>query len=326
MIVGSELAGFAADRRRQRESLEAIARSATDWRQGEYHRRFADTLALVDADDADGIAASVQRLFADDAWLDALIAAFAGELRRNPWFDPPFPALTGDLQTGLLVYDDDKVAIAAGVIRIAQIAERKSGKRGATSVNFSGQVSVVKFVKAGGATLSFWEAPPIGWDFTGESAGRCRQVERRRIADGETIVVDGRHQGYVIDHVRSSLLVVQAEVKAGRAPVSVEYDSVSHEFVGCSALDDSDSRIQMITTLVRKLGHAEAVPVLVRFLDHPRFFVRWHVMRELLGIDVAAALPHLRRMAAEDPHPDARAVAGTVLGRAEQALGQRKAA
>ena len=34
------------------------------------------------------------------------------------------------------------------------------------------------------------------------------------------------------------------------------------------------------------------------FLDHPDFFVRWHVMRELLGLDAAAALPHLKRMAA----------------------------
>ena len=43
--------------------------------------------------------------------------------------------------------------------------------------------------------------------------------------------------------------------------------------------------------------------------------MRWHVMRELLGIDAEAALPHLKRMAARDPHPDVRRAARSVLDR-----------
>ena len=40
-------------------------------------------------------------------------------------------------------------------------------------------------------------------------------------------------------------------------------------------------------------------------------------MKELLGIDAAAALPHLKRMAARDPHPDMRRAARSVLDRLE---------
>ena len=326
MIVGPELRAFAGSRRRQRELGEAVNRLALDWRHGAVNRRFAESFQPLDRDDAEAVADAVRILFADDAWIDTLVDTLADELRRNPYFEPPFPALNGDLHTGLLVYEDDKVAIAAGVSRAAQIAERKTAPRGRTSVNLTGQVNVLKFVKSGGATLSFWQAPQIGWDFSAETAGSCRRVESRCIADNEIVTVDGRNQGYVIDHVRSNILLLQAVVKAGQAPLGVEYDSEGGTYVGCSAVDDHDSRIQMIATLVRKLDHREAVPVLVAFLDHPSFFVRWHVMRELLGLDVRAALPHLQQMAAADPHPDARQAATAVIGRAEGALAERKAA
>ncbi len=326
MIVEPELRAFTQDRRRQRELGESVNRLAAAWRQGAVNRRFATAFQPLDRDDGDAVAEAVRTLFADDRWVDELVGTLAAELRRNPWFEPPFPALSGDLHSGLLVYEDDKVAIAAGVTHAAQVAARKTAPRGRTSVNFTGQVNVLKFVKSGGATLSFWEATPIGWDFSAVDAAPCRRSAERRIADGEIVTVDGRAQAYVIDHVRSNILLLQAVVKAGQAPLAVEYDSADGRYVGCSAVDDHDSRIQMIATLVRKLGALEAVPVLTAFLDHPSFFVRWHVMRELLGLDVRAALPHLRRMAAEDPHPDARQAAASVLGRAEGATADRKAA
>ena len=93
-------------------------------------------------------------------------------------------------------------------------------------------------------------------------------------------------------------------IKPDQAPLSVEYDTRDASPMSAAApRDDGASRIQMIATLLRKLGRDAAFPAIAAFLDHPDFFVRWHVMRELLGIDAAAALPHLKRMAARDPHP-----------------------
>jgi len=326
MIVEQQLKDWAADRRRQRDASEAANRVAAAWSQSRSHRRFDETFAPLEGASAETVAGAARDLFADDIWVSELIATLAAEMRRNPFFEPPFRALNTELHTGLLVYENDAVAIAAGVSRAAPLATRKCAARAATSVNFTGQVNVLKFVKAGRATLSLWEAPPITPDFAAASASQCRRTATRRIADGEIVTIDGRSQAYVIEHVAANILLLQAVVKAGQAPLSVEYDSASFGYVGCSAVDDSDSRVQMITTLVRKLGRNDAVPVLVAFLDHPSFFVRWHVMRELLGLDVRAALPHLHRMAADDPHPDARAAAGAALGRAESVLNERKAA
>jgi hypothetical protein len=139
-------------------------------------------------------------------------------------------------------------------------------------------------------------------------------------------VVDGRQQSFVIEHACSNLVVLQASVKVDRAPVSAEFDSATGAYVGCSAADDSASRIQMLTTLLRKLGWDAGFPAIAEFLTHPNFFVRWHVMRELLGLDAEAALPHLERMAATDPHPENRRAARAVLDRLEIAPRGRKAA
>jgi hypothetical protein len=246
-----------------------------------------------------------------------LVSSLAKKMLVDPFFDPPFRNLNSDVHSGLLVFEDERVSIAAGVSGELQIAERKNRPRGATSVNFSGQLNVLKFVKAGGATLSFWEAPPIDAAFTAASAGTCRRTGARAVEDGEILVIDGRRQSYVIEAQRGSMVMLQATIAVDQAPLGVEYDSATGAYLGCSATGDTSSRIQMITTLLRKLDHQAAFPAIAAFLNHPDFFVRWHVMKELLGLDAEAALPHLKRMAATDPHPDPRRAARSVLDRIE---------
>jgi len=325
MIVEPELQAWLDDRaahRRARASADAFAR---EWTDGVVHQGFDTTFVTLGDCSAEAVVDAARALFADDAWLDALVAGLAETMRGDRYFEAPFRALHSDIHTGLLVYEDDHVTVTAGVSRLAALARRKqAGGKG--SIHFSGQLAVLKFLKAGGARLAFWEADPIGPTFSAATAGLCRTSIVREIGDGEVVTVDGRRESYIIDHARSNLLVLQAAVKTGQAPVSVEYDAASRGFIGCSAVDEGDCRIQMIATLARKLGAPGAFAAIAAFLDHPSFFVRWHVMKELLGVDAAAALPHLRRMSARDPHPDPRAAARTVLDRIEATAPKRKAA
>jgi hypothetical protein len=318
MIVGEELRAWTQDRAAQRETQASVDRFGHDWGLGPIHRRFDDAMASLPSPAcAEQVAETIRILFADHAWVDVLVSALARKMRADPFFDPPFRNLNSDVHTGLLVFEDEKVSIAAGVTSALQLAERKNRPRGATSVGFNGQLNVLKFVRAGGATLSLWDAPPIGAGFTAARAGACRHSGARRIDDGEILTIDGRRQSYVIDRLRGSLVLLQATIAVDQAPLSVEYDTASGAFLGCSSTGDTSSRIQMISTLLRKLDHQAAFPAIAAFLDHPDFFVRWHVMKELLGLDAEAALPHLKRMAARDPHPDPRRAARAVLDRLE---------
>jgi hypothetical protein len=327
MIVGKDLQAWLADGPRQRATRAAIDAFGRDWGLGPVHRRFDATFDSIVAPTAEKVAEAARILFADDRWVDALVDGLAAQMRADPFFNPPFLHLTTDVHNGLLVFEHDLVSIAAGVSRPVQLAAKKNApRRGPTSVGFNGQLSVFKFVRAGGALLSFWEAPPITAGFTGADAGRCRRTGERRIEDGEILVIDGRRQSYVIEQLRTNLVVLQASILLDQAPLSVEYDSADGDFVGCSATDDSASRIQMVTTLLRKLECDAALPAMAGLLDHPDFFVRWHVMKEMLGLDARAALPHLKRMAATDPHPDPRRAARAVLDRLETPAGKQQAA
>lgn len=327
MIVGQDLQAWLADSTRQHETKASIDAFVACWGPGPVHRRLRDIIGRTAAPTAEKIAEAACLLFADTLWVDALVDGLAARMRADPFFDPPFAHLTTDIQNGLLVFDHELLSIALSVISPTQVAAKKNAPhRGPTSISFGGQLSVFKFVRAGGARLSFWEAPPVAADFTSAGAGRCRQTGERRIEDGEILMVDGRRQSYVIEQLRSNLVILQASITRDQAPLRVEYDSQDCGFVGCSATDDSASRIQMITTLLRKLDCDAALPAMADLLDHPDFFVRWHVMKEMLGLDAGAALPHLKRMAASDPHPDPRRAARAVLDRLEAPAAKQRAA
>lgn len=327
MIVGKDLQAWLADSSRQGATRAALEAFGRDWGLGPVHRRFHQAINGISAPTAEKIAEMACLLFADDRWLDALVESLAARMLADPFFNPPFRHLTSDIHNGLLVFEHDLLSILAGVSSPAQLAAKKSAPhRGPTSVSFTGQLSVFKFLRAGDALLSFWEAPRITAGFTGAGAGRCQRVGERRIEDGEILVIDGRRQTYVIEGLRSNLVALHASIPLDQAPLKVEYDSADGTFVGCSSTDDSASRIQMITTLLRKLDCDAALPAMADLLDHPDFFVRWHIMKEMLGLDVQVALPHLKRMAASDPHPDPRRAARAVLDRLEAPAGQQRAA
>lgn len=326
MIVGSELGAWLGDRDRQRQTQAAINAFRHGWSEGEVHRCFDAAMAALPAHDALSVAHAIHAIFADDRWIDALLARLVEAMRSDPYFDPPFRVVSSDIHSGLNVFEDENVTIAAGVSHAGHLAAKKGVPRGATSITFTGHVGLLKFVAAGGARLSFWEAPRIDGDFSAATAGRCTRTGERLLEDGEILTVDGRFQSYVIEHARSNLVVLQASIKRDQAPLRVEYDSATGDYVGCSANGEGVSRIQMLTTLLRKLDCDGAFDAVAGFLDHPDFFVRWHAMRELLGIDAGAALPHLRRMAARDPHPDARRAARAVLDGFETAPKASKAA
>jgi hypothetical protein len=313
MIPGPELKNWLRQPQEQRHAREAAERFALAWKHGPSAQHFRRALGA--ARGAEEVSKAIASLFENDDALRSYVEGLSQQAGEQLLFDPPFASHHSDIHTGMVFFEDGNVTITAGVTNVAQLAAKKNGARGPLSIGFTGIVSVLKFVKAGGVRLSFWEAPRITGSFRAAEAGRCVRTGERRVNDGEVLIVDGRFQSYIIEHAETDILLLQALVKHDQAPLSVEYDAHTLEFVGTNATDDGASRVQMIATLLRKMECDEAFPVLAEFLDDPNFFVRWHVMRELLGIDAGAALPHLRRLAESDPHPDVRRAAQAVLQR-----------
>lgn len=314
MIPGAELAAWLADETAQARSRAALdassrrfgahpAKSALDARIAGMAK--PSTADLLDA---------ARAFLADRDMLDTLIDDLIALTDGDPFWRPPFPPVASDIHHALVLYAHPQLTILAGVSGVDMLAAKKAGPRGATSIGFTGTTSLYHFVKAGGAELSFWEAPEIGPGFVAAKAGKCRPAGRRRLRDGETLLIDGRRQSFVIEHAESDLFYFQAIVRGDlAAPVAVEYDSATREFVGASSTDEAASRIQMMASALRTMDREDAVPALLGLLDNPHFHTRWYLMRELLALDADAALPALRRMAANDPHEEVRAAAAATL-------------
>lgn len=313
MIAGTALAAWLADREAQDRSYGRVDACAKKWGSHPLMTRLERAVQEMRPRTAAGLIAAARRFMDRDDDIRAMLREFIATARLDPFFRPPFHPLSNEIMSSLLLYHHPDLSIALGVTGLDMLAAKKSGKRGRTSINFTGYVTLLRFVRAGNATLSFWEAPPIPDDFVADRAGTCRMTGRRRIEDGEEIVIDGRHQSFVIEHAERDMLYFQAVARAEAAPVGTEYDSQSRRFIGASSTDEASSRVQMMTTLLRTMGRDDAFPVLEASLDSPQFYTRWHVMREMLAMDAEAALPALRRMAEADPHPDIRAAARQTL-------------
>jgi HEAT repeats len=313
MIPGTDLARWLSDREAQRRSFERLEAAAEMWSDQPLVTRLRREVADLSPRTSEGLIGAARRFMERTAELDAMMAELIDGCRADPFFRPPFHPLVDEVYNGLLLYHHPDLSISLGVTGVDKLAAKKTGRKGPASIKFTGYATLLRFLKAGDATLSLWEAPEIGDNFAAAEAGRCRLVECRRIEDGEEFVIDGRRQSFVIEHAKGDMLFLQAVVRVDCAPVSVEYDSDSLEFVGASSTDEASSRLQMMVSLLRALGRADAFPLFEEALKSPQFYTRWHVMREMLAMDADAALPSLRRMAEADPHPDIRDAAGQTL-------------
>jgi hypothetical protein len=313
MIPSPALAGWLADRSAQDATFARVQASAAKWGTHPLMTQLERRLSELSEPKPEAILAEADRFIDQTEAFEALFADMIAGCRADPFFRPPLYPLSGDIHSGLLLFHNPLLSIALSVTSVDQLAAKKAAHGGSGSIAFSGQPTKFRYLKGGGATLSFWEAPEIGPNFVASEAGQARFVETRALNDGDEIAIDGRRQSFVIEHACSDMIFFQAMVRDGAAPITAEYDRETLAFIGASSTDEASSRIQMMTSLLRTMDREDALPLMERELESPQFYTRWHVMREMLALDADAALPALKRMAAGDPHPEVRATAEQTL-------------
>lgn len=313
MIPSPALADWLADRAAQNATFARVQGSAAKWGAHPLMTQLERRLSELRDPSPEAILREADRFIDKVASFKELFADMIAGCRADPFFRPPFFPLSGDIHTGLLLFHNPLLSIALSITFVDQLAAKKVAHGGKGSIAFSGLPTTFRYLRAGEATLSFWEAPEIGPNFVASEAGQARLLETRRLVDGEAIMIDGRRQSFVIEHARDDMIYFQAMARGGAAPITAEYDRDTLAFVSASSTDEASSRIQMMTSLLRTMEREDALPLMERELQSPQFYTRWHVMREMLALDAEAALPALKRMAAADPHPEVRATASQTL-------------
>jgi hypothetical protein len=309
MIPGIALAEWLENRREQALTNAAREECRRELSRLEPIARLNGELDAAPAGDAEAMLDCGRRFLEDPDSTRSCLDLLNSFARRDFFFRPPLPSLSGEVHTGLLLLDRPTLTMLLAVASPDALATKRKIRRGPASIAFAGARSVYKFVRAGGATLSFWETPRLAW----EGGGRCRLVERRAIDDGEILELDGRYQAFVVDHAERDMVYVHTSTPVGAAPLVAEYDSVTLEFIGGSSADEASSRTLMMLSLLRLMDRGDAAPLFREALGSSHFYARWHAMREYLALDQRLALPHLREMAEADPHPEVRVAAARTL-------------
>jgi hypothetical protein len=309
MEASEGLVAWLSSPERQAASAAAAERLRRRWNSHPAVRSLSEAVLK-----GSGSALSAARAFIDHApasveLVDELVAAAAAD----PFFRPPFRLVSSEIHSGFLLFDAPEVAVSLGTVSLEALAAKKVGGGGRGSIIFSGERSIIRFISAGGAQLAFWQAAPAGPDFTLESAGECRLVERRHIVDGETVELDGRSESFVIEHACADLVLLQANVRSPGAPLAVEYDAATRQAISASSGDEAGSRLELMVSLLRLLGADDALALVPQAIPGAGFHTRWHLARELLAWNAEAALPVLEALAEEDPHPDVRDAAAETL-------------
>lgn len=276
-------------------------------------QRLRIALDELAAPDLASVTALVGAVLADTRWIDGWLAGMAASARCDAFYQPPLATLNNGFYQGLAIFAHPLVKMSLGVLPIDALANKKLARGAPASITFTGTVTLQKFLRSGGARLTMWHATPASDRFSLDDQDRCRPGDARTLHDGDLLVLDGRRDSYVVDHAIGAMVVLQAELSIGRSPFAVEYDAASLIAIAASSTDEGASRSQMLLSFLAALGRTSDIPEIARFADDPLFFLRWHAVSALLSIDADAAMPRLRRMAARDPHPDARMVARETL-------------
>lgn len=313
MIAGEKLAAWLRDPEGQMRSHAAVEAFVEQWSRAPLMGALTRDLEAMRDPTPAAIVERAREFFDAIPDIQELLDALIASSRADPFFIPPLHPLTSDIHSGLLLFHHHELSIGLGVTSIDQLAAKKARRSGPASVGFTGVWNLFRYIKAGNAVVSLWEAPPIDAGFQALDAGQCRRTGTRRLSDGDEILLDGSRESFIIDHADGDILYLHALIRSGAAPLTAEYDSETRRFIGATSTDEASSRVQMMVTLLREMDREDAVPVLRAFLTSPHFYTRWHVMRELLALDADAVLTDLRAMAESDPHPEVRAAARQTL-------------
>ena len=250
------------------------------WRDSAAHRDLDTLFDAAPAGDVDAVAGIAMHLLSQPDAVAALIAPLVEELAADPWFEPPLRVSRDSTRTGAIVFEHPAVSISASILSAAVLAARPS----ATSVAVPGRLTIVRYVRGGGARLRLWIAEPAGPDFSRLGALPLAWLGEVALTDGLVLRLDGRTRATRIEQAASDVVMLTATIRAATAPFQRDYALSTGELLRIATTDDAAARTQMLLTFLRHAGRADAGPQFDAATRDGAFFLRWAAMREWLGL------------------------------------------
>jgi len=249
---------------------------------------------------------------ADTGWLARRLGEAVAQLAAEPFASPPpRPVGGGESAGGLLLAEQGAIRLT---LRI-QGFERREGPPATT--RFPPGAAAIRFLRTGGASIRRHRvavsAAEEAGAFTAAAAAACQSEGARPLVAGESLFLDTARESFTLADASGDILFLELAVQPP-SPLPVRaYDVASGRLVHLASARRDASFRQMGLAVLRALGCRDAAPLFAAEIESGDFAARWAAMRELVALDPAAAMPHLVRMAAADPHSEIRRAATATL-------------
>jgi hypothetical protein len=297
------------------DATVARARATVEaWQTGPAVGRVAAAFAGCAPLAIEPVADAATALLSDATWIAPMLAPLIVALAADPWFAPPLRITRDRLRTTVQLLDLPAGTLGATIFDGGALA---AGAPDATLVA-SGRLVVARYHAAGGARMLRWEAGGVGADFRAATAPPLRPLAPVALRDGDVLRIDGRTRAHLVEGGGADVVALTFTTRA--AGLTREYDRATGRILRAATSDDAVSRTRLLLALLRVDGRRDAGACFAAATRAPAFHLRWAAVREWLALDAPAALPRLRELAADDPHPEVRAVAQATLPLVEARL------
>lgn len=255
-----------------------------------------------------------EEFFSEDL-VNAVIRRERDACSKNAYYGSNFQPIDGSFFTGIVLATTDDFTAMVLALNGNEIETAKHREEGdVRTISFAGTPSFLKFYKGRGVSLKIWEIDEFDdHSDLAKEAPKPRLTQTLEGADGRSYRFKANESFEYVAEAGANALLLQVQMHNAGAPLALEFDYDDGHLVGASSPDQEPTRLQMLTTALRIFGRTDAFEQMVELLEYPSHFVRWHAMRECIGLDSQRALPHLLKMSKTDPQPSVRRAAVATL-------------
>ena len=214
-------------------------------------------------------------------------------LAEQPLGHVPLRHFTDGANSTLLLGRAGPVALTLVALDAAGLA-RKPAPR---SVTLSPTVTW-EAVVGGSGTIALISATPR------PGGGARLDVETHALVPGMVYQRDGRQKGLIYRSVDGCLVVLRLQRRLAGDGVVHEYDLADGTLLHRANGSPLASRYELMAALLGRMGRADAAPLLAKLAsENGASGMRWHALRECLGLDTATGFAALDAIARRPDDP-----------------------
>lgn len=288
MAVPPAIAALRNDPVPQRLAQQRLGAAHAAWRSDcgldELEKQLGDFAAGADPNTRPTLAA----LFTSDDTaarevIAKLVSHFAAALMEHQLGQLPLRHRSDDLAATLILARSGTAALSLQAIDAAGLARRPP------------QSSAV-----------FQPVQSIARVITGMGSARLVHLTSRRcvvtpldLRKGMVLRFDGSRETLLIDRIEGPLLLLKLQRQAPGSKAAAEYDLESGALLRQAAGSARESRLELATALLGRMGRSDAVPGLAAIAREPGSAqLRWHALRQCLALDSRTGFTALLGIAA----------------------------